>query len=455
MGLHSHTPQKIVVVGAGLVGPLLALFLKKRGHRVHLLEKRPDPRKGPREGGRSINLVITSRGIHALKKLGLWQRAQAITTPVMGRMVHHQTGGCSYSPYGRDDSECNFSVSRGELNELLISAAEDAGIVVDFEKSVEGVDPERREIFCGSSSSSSSLPYAYDILFGADGGGSAVRKSFEKRGALTSFSAPLGVGYKELMMPAPSPCQSSSKWPMEKKALHIWPRKKEMLMGLPNRDGSFTMTYYAPDKKVSFFNFKELYSDALSLMPDYKEDISRNPWGLLGTLRCRPWVYKDSLCLVGDAAHAIVPFFGQGMNCGFEDCTLLDELLSERKMKIGSWGELFQKYEALQRPNAEAIAEMALQNFVEMSDHVGDESFIRKKSIERALEKAFPHEYHSRYRLVTYTLMPYRWALEAGKIQDEILTELLAFSEGPPDLKKARALIEKKLTPFMEAHPFK
>lgn len=432
-----------VVSGAGLVGSLLSVMLKNKGEAVTIYEKRPDMRKQTIDGGRSINLVVTSRGIHALNQVGLWKKVKNICVPVRGRMLHAVSGELTYQPYGKDDLECNYSVSRGELNKLLMNEAEACGVEIHFERPLEDAD------FSGDNSAR---------LFGADGASSKARRILVQASSqVEDVLEPLESGYKELLMPA----TKSGDYAMEKNALHIWPRGSHMLMALPNLDGSFTMTLYMPKEgdKVSFAAtkseedlkglFAEYYPDALELMPDISNDYFSNPEGVLGTVRCDSWHYRDKICLLGDAAHAIVPFFGQGMNCGFEDCVYLFRALDDAG---GDWGEAFKLYDRRQRPNGDAIADMALENFVEMRDSVGDKQFLLRKAVDATLEKTFPESYRTRYAMVVYTLIPYALAQQAGLIQSDILDQL---SAGITDinqlnLDKAKSLLAEKFTPFIE-----
>ena len=323
-----ESPKKIIVSGAGLVGSLLAISLKKRGHDVTIFEKRTDMRLNSKDAGRSINLIATAKGIKTLVSQGLWEEVQRITVPVTGRMMHSVEGETTFQPYGKDETECNYSISRSELNILLMDIAEREGIKINFNSPLMELNFENKFAFFDGHDKVS-----YDLIFGTDGAGSVTRnKMMEKLGDNgTAEIHPLGADYKEMLMPA----NADGSYPIEEHALHIWPRGNHMLMALPNQGGSFTMTIYMPTEWFNEYNtpekvenyFKEYYPDAIPLMPDYKEEFNDNPQGFLGTLRCSPWVYQDQVALLGDAAHAIVPFFGQGMNCGFSDIQyLLDQI---------------------------------------------------------------------------------------------------------------------------------
>ena len=427
-----------IVIGAGLVGCLLAIMLRKRGYPVDIYEKRPDGRQKAGGGGRSINLVITARGIAALEEAHLWEDVSKLCVPVSGRMIHSPEKALTYTPYGRD-GECNYSVSRGELNNFLAGQVEALGGRIFFESPLERVDFERKVLHFPAGEKR-----PFERLYGADGANSVVRRDMP---GVDTRKEPLPSVYKEFLMPA----APSGEYPMEKKALHIWPRGEHMLMGLPNRDGSFTMTLYLPTNMEKSLHTKERagdffvehYADALKLAPQMAEEFFMRPTGTLGTVRCHPWHYQNEAVLLGDAAHAIVPFFGQGMNCGFEDCRLLVDSL-----------ETFAKFDQHQRPNGEAIADMALENFVEMRDKVGDAQFLLRKRVDSLLECEFKGEYRTRYAMVVYTHIPYAIAQAAGEIQRGILNELCQGLENIEalNLERAKALIDGRLSPFHARH---
>ncbi|MDZ4676843.1 MAG: NAD(P)/FAD-dependent oxidoreductase [Oligoflexia bacterium] len=448
--------KKVTIIGAGLVGSLLAVLLRNRGHEVSVYEKRSDPRKDSADGARSINLVVTSRGLNALKCAGLLSEALGISVPVYGRMIHAKSGEQTFQPYGRDH-ECNYSISRGEFNKLLIKEAVKLGVRFYFDQTIDSID------FTAKSFKSSNGQVTYDLLFGADGAGSQVRKALAKfNPAIYEENTQwLEADYKELLMPA----VKQKEYPLQKIALHIWPRGSHMLMALANQNGSFTMTLYLPkqgafgfDKIKSRDDIKNLFnsefSDAVPLMPNYISEFENHPQGALGTVRCAKWILNDSVALIGDAAHAIVPFFGQGMNCGFEDCTVLIDLMGKHS---GDWQKILSEYENSRMPNANAIADMALENWVEMSSKVGLPEFQLRKKVEAWLEEQFPDAYKTRYRLITYTLVPYALAQEIGVIQDQILKKLCAGITDVSQLSKdeAQKLIDSEISPFIQKHDFK
>jgi len=444
--------EKIVISGAGLVGSFWALYLKSLGYDVELYEKRDDMRKDLEGAGRSINLIATSRALNAFTAAGIIDEMRSIFVPVTGRMMHSLEGELTYQPYGRDDSECNYSVSRSLLNITLMNAAEKAGVKIFFNKELKNLKPDEGVAdFSGTNVS-------FDRFFGADGAGSPTRKALLRLMPESTESVDfIDADYKELLMPA----TLNGDYPMEKKALHIWPRGDHMFMALPNLAGSFTMTLYlpresksgpsfndlkTPEDVLSFFN--EYYQGSVSLMPGFEKEFFENPQGRLGTVKMSNWVYKDKVALIGDSAHAIVPFFGQGMNCGMEDCFYL---LSLMKNFGDDWAKVFEEYDRLQRPNGNAIGDMALENFVEMKDKVGDSRFLLKKAVEHKIETTFPQKYRARYGMVTYTLIPYHQAFEAGLIQNKILDELIDGIESIEDLdlKKAESLIDEHFLPFI------
>ena len=445
--------ESIAIAGGGLVGTILAAYLARQ-YDVTVYEWRGDIRQQSGSAGRSINLIMTSRGLNALEGLGLGEAARNIAVPVFGRMMHPQERGqqLSYQPYGLDPSECNFSVSRGDLNKLLLDQAEKAGAKLAFNSRIEAVDFQNKTLTTvkkvGGTEEFQTL--SVDHLLGADGAGSAVRRLMSDQPGFQSSVEPLGSSYKELNIPA----EVAKKYNLDLKALHIWPRKSIMLMALPNVDSSFTLTLYMPDKgEVSFDSvrtneevqdlFDTYFYDALPLIPNLYEDFAANPVGQLATVRCKPWNVGGFSTLVGDAAHAIVPFFGQGMNCGFEDCTVLMQLLNNHQ----DWTEVLDKFSELRKPNADAIATMALENFVEMSDLVGEPSFLLRKKVEHKIESTWPKEYRSRYALVAYKLTPYAKVFEVGKMQSLVLDELCDGLENVDDLdmNKAHKLIKDKL----------
>jgi kynurenine 3-monooxygenase len=457
--MQARAETDVAIVGGGLVGSLLAAFLLRRGMSVTVWERRSDPRRDSAEGGRSINLVVTSRGIQALRQVGLDRAVSEMTVAVTGRMVHEIEGKQTYQPYGRDESESNDSISRAGLNRLLIDEVERRGARFVFEHRLSDMDfSSGRMTFVDEASGASRVGEA-TVVFGADGAGSALRAAMQRLEGYKEAIEPLGHGYKELLIPA----DADGTYRIEKHALHIWPRGHIMLMALPNLEGSFTVTLYLPEEGAAGFDelrtpervqtlFSKLFPDVIPLIPDLTERFFDNPAGSLGTVRCHPWHHDGRAALIGDAAHAIVPFFGQGMNCGFEDCTVLDALIERHG--VGNWERILAEFTRDRKPHADAIADMALDNFVEMRDRVGDARFRLRKQVEHRLERDWPLEYRSRYSMVMYGVVPYRVAQEAGMIQQEILDELCdgLVSADTLDSDRARALVQRKLTSFLKRH---
>jgi len=444
----------LVVAGGGPVGSVLALLLARRGHDVVVYERRPDLRGAEGAAGRSINLVLCKRGFRALELLGLRDEILATTVPVYGRLMHDRSGALAYQPYGKDESECNYSVSRGDLNRLLLSKAEAAGVRLEFERRVASCDVRSGELTLEGPGGEVQVVRAARV-FGCDGAPSAIRAALVEQAGARATLEPLSHGYKELLFPA----REDGSFALDPKALHIWPREDHFLMGLPNPDGSFTGTVYLPHAGPSGFEgleapgaveafFAEHYPDAAPLVPDLAGEFARNPLGKLGVVRAAPWHFEDRALLVGDAAHAIVPFFGQGLNCGFEDCAVLERLLAAHP---GDWGAAFAAFSAERKPNADAIADMALENFDEMRAKVADPGFLRRKRVEALLEREMPEAYRTRYAMVMYSSIPYATAQEVGRVQDRLLTALCEGLDDPDafDRDRARALIAADLTPLL------
>jgi len=453
----TDSDSPIAIVGGGLVGSLEAVYLARRGFDVTVYERLPDIRAIRDAGGRSINLVVASRGVRALEQVGLKDGVLALTMPVRGRMVHSVEGELSYQPYGRDASECNYSISRAELNRFLIDAAESCGVRYAFEHRLLAADLEAGKLELEIHGSGERGSVAALRVLGADGAASAVRGALRGRPGFEESMDLLDWGYKELTIPP----GDGDTYRLQPDALHIWPRGRIMLMALPDRGGSFTVTLYLPHRGESSFAeidseakvealFDAHFRDAIPLIPGFASSFLSNPTGELGTVRCRPWHLRARVALIGDAAHAIVPFFGQGMNAGFEDCRVLDELLDRHGAE--GWERVFTEYTAARKPNADAIADMALDNFVEMRDRVADPAFLLRKQVEHRLEEELPREYRSRYSMVMYGAhIPYRAAQEIGEIQRGILDELCAPLASPADLDlgKAKRLIRDRLAPYL------
>ena len=468
----------ITIIGAGLVGALLASLLAQRGFTVEVFERRPDPRTAGFLGGRSINLALAERGWHGLRVAGLQQRMQPIAVMMRGRMVHHLDGHSELLRYGRDDSEVIWSVNRGALNMMLLDAAEAAGARIHFDRRLAGVDWDNSTLqLCDEAGVETR--HAASIVIGADGAGSALRAAMARSADLGERFEPLDHGYKELEIPAlgelPEAALTAAlrsrraggeSFAMEPNALHIWPRGSYMCIALPNAEGSFTVTLFLanrsppgsgtpsfatlddPEKVRAFF--ARDFADAVPLMPDYERDFSANPTGLLGTLHLDRWHLDGRCLLVGDAAHAIVPFHGQGMNCGFEDAVELAELLDNAANDANA---AFAEFQRRRKPNADAIAAMALENYVEMRDSVADARFLLMRALERTLAARHPGRFVPRYWMVTFSRIPYALAFARGEIQAGILRDLTADKTAldAVDLAQADALVLARLPPMPAA----
>ncbi|WP_051967288.1 FAD-dependent oxidoreductase [Kitasatospora mediocidica] len=416
-------PEPIAVVGAGLAGCLLACYLARRGYRVDLYERRPDPRTGGAERGRSINLALSERGLDALRRIGLEERIMADALPMRGRMIHPVTGPLDYQQYSHDGERAINSISRGALNNALLDAAEAApGVTVHFRHRLTGLDPAGGAMTYETPQGEVRTGAA--VVLGADGAGSVVRGQLVARRESVEEVDYLDYGYKELTVPA-----VDGEFALDPGALHIWPRGTSMMIALPNPDRSFTCTMFWPASGPGSFealstpaaveaHFRTHYPDLLPLAPDLADDYRHNPVGRLGTVRCAPWQTRGRVALVGDAAHAIVPFYGQGANCGFEDVVELDRCLEETG---GDWRRALPLFERRRKANADAIAEMALANFVEMRDKVASPVFRCVRSVEHALERALPGRFVSRYELVSFSTVPYAQVRRRVRRQQQLL----------------------------------
>ncbi len=413
---------RFVLIGSGLAGGLLAAYLGRRGHDVDLFERRADPREGNIVGGRSINLAISTRGIHALEKIGIADEALRHAIPMRGRMIHDKSGALHFAPYDVDPKKCINSIGRAALNATVIEAAQRySSVRVHFNHKCTDVDIDSPVAHLETANCA--VTARGDAVIGVDGAFSAVRESMQLKIANFQYDESyLAHGYKELTIP-PGPDAS---WRMEKNALHIWPRRSFMMIALPNPDGSFTCTLFwqfegprsfattKTDDDVRRF-FEEEFPDAVPLMPSLFDDFRNNPTGSLVTIRSAPWFYRDKVCLVGDAAHAVVPFYGQGMNAAFEDCVVLDECLQKfPQNRERAFGEYFHR----RKENADALADLAIGNFIEMRDKTASKTFRAKKKLDHALEAALPGIYLPLYTMVTFTRIPYAKAAKRARVQD-------------------------------------
>jgi kynurenine 3-monooxygenase len=422
-----QTKKHIAIAGAGLVGSLLSIYLAKRGYQVTVIERRPDMRKSKGYEGRSINLALSNRGIRALEEVGLAEELKKEAIPMHGRMIHDLQGNLQFQPYGKEGQYIN-SISRSGLNKVLMTAAENAGVTFQFEKRIVNVNFETTELSIQSADQKIQSE-KFDWVIGADGAFSAVRHALQMTDRFDYSQEYIHHGYKELHIPS----NATGGFQMEKNALHIWPRQSFMLIALPNPDGSFTLTLFFPFSGEQSFEklvrkeevqafFQNTFPDALQLMPDLLEEFFHNPTSSLVTVKCFPWL-KNNVMVIGDAAHAIVPFYGQGMNAGFEDCRALNQLL---ELHQDDWSKVAPIFQQERKPNADAIAQLALDNFIEMRDLVNDPDFILRKKIEAKLHELFPTEWIPLYSMVTfYEDIPYHIAYETGQRQKKIMEEVL------------------------------
>jgi kynurenine 3-monooxygenase len=441
----------VTLLGAGLAGSLLAVFLARRGFQVTVYERLPDMRRHDIPAGRSINLALAHRGIRPLEAVGLFGEVQKLLIPMTGRMLHDPHSATALTPYGRTPTEVIHSISRPGLNMLLMDAAEQAGVRFHFGQKVEDVDFDNGRVSLLEEPGGRRHGIDAGTVIATDGGGSAVRQALVKRRGVKVVEDLLPHAYKELTIPA----AHGGGHRMEKHALHIWPRGGYMLIALPNLDGSFTVTLFLARQGVPGFDqlerpeglkrfFTTEFPDALALIPGLEQDFYAHPTGLMGTVHADSWHAGGRALLLGDAAHAIVPFHGQGMNCAFEDCQVLDECIG----RLGTdWDKVFAEFERRRRPDTEAIAAMALENYVEMRDAVRDPKFQLQKKLGFLLEERHPGTFVPRYSMVMFHHLPYAQARARGAIQQRILD---ALTEGVHelehvDLQRADALVQKEL----------
>jgi len=421
--MNSNSKKHIAIVGAGLVGSLLSIYLRKRGYTVSIYERRPDMRASSATAGKSINLALSNRGLRALEEVGLAEKMKPFIIPLHKRVMHNLTGALSFLPYGTQGQYIN-STSRSGLNIVLMDEAELLGAEIHFSQRIHHIDLEKTQLTVESGTKS------FDLIIGADGAFSAVRGAMQITDRFNYDQRYIQHGYKELTLPA----GQNQNFQLEKNALHIWPRESFMLIALPNQDGSFTCTLFFPfegapsfksldtDQKILKF-FQETFPDATALIPNFLEEFNNNPTASLVTVKCYPWV-KNNTLLIGDAAHAIVPFYGQGMNAGFEDCSVLNDLLNKNS---DDWDNVLPAFEELRKPDADAIAQLALDNFIEMRDLVGDADFLLRKKIESKLHQLFPDKWIPLYSMVTFHEdIRYSEALTIGRNQKTIMDEVMS-----------------------------
>jgi kynurenine 3-monooxygenase len=444
------------IVGAGPTGALLAILLQRRGHRVELYESRADPGKGAAESGRSINLALADRGIHALQMAGVFQDIEHLLLPMRGRLIHDPAGGTSLQPYGLRPNELIYSISRHKLNQALLDvAARRPGVTVHFEHRFEGAEFDEGTALIRDLRQNRLLSVPMQPLLATDGAGSWMRRRMSSLHLIDAHETDLEHGYKELSIPA----DAAGRHRMAPDALHIWPRGDYMLIALPNEDGSFTATLFlARHGDTSFDSLTDTaaieeflsrsFPDARELMPHCVAEFQTHPVGFLGTVSASPWAYEGTAALIGDSAHAIVPFHGQGMNCCFEDCVEFDACMSRQT----SWESVFAEFGALRKPNTDAIAAMALDNYREMRERVAHPKFQLQQALSLELERRFPQRFIPRYSMVMFHHeIPYRTALERGIIQAELLADLTAGAVSTLaeiDFERAEREIRTRLAPL-------
>ena len=427
----AQTPKNIAIIGSGLVGSLLAIYLRRIGHTVTVFDRRPDIRT-IKFSGRSINLAMSNRGWRSLDEVGIGDRIKDIAIPLDKRAMHVNDKPVYFQKYGKE-GEAIWSISRGILNKRMIDLAEEAGAQFRFNEKVWDVDLPEAKIFTGESEKSEWKEYNFDLIFGCDGAFSRVRHKMQRRSRYNYSQEFIDVGYKELTIPA----NEDGTHKLDKNSFHIWPRGEFMLIAMPNIDGSFTCTLFLPfEGKVSFESlqteeqarefFKTYFPNVRKVIEDLTKDFFNNPTSAMVTMKCYPWTYWDKVALVGDSAHAMVPFYGQGMNAGFEDCALLIETLEQFN---GDWESTMRNFSSDHSPNGHAIADLALRNFIEMRDSVADRRFLLRKKIEAALHERLGEKWIPLYTMVTFSHIPYLQALNEGRRQDQIMERVLQLPE--------------------------
>ena len=418
--------EHISLIGAGLAGPVMAQYLSDHGYRVDIYERRPDMRVIQQSAGRSINLALSKRGIEALKDIGIFREIQSQLLPMKGRMIHDLDGKTHLQSYGQTEDEVIYSVSRGYLNMSLMDHIEESGNVkIYFDHTLKNIDLNNSELIFKNNKRVS-----FNRVMGSDGSSSCIRNCINERSSINFQKKPLGHGYKELSIPA----TADGDFKMDPEALHIWPRGDFMLIALPNMDRSFTCTLFFPmDGNTSFSSitsddqiydlFNSYFSDTIDLIPDLVEEYQQNPVGSLAKVYCDKWYYQDKLVIFGDAAHAIVPFFGQGMNASFQDCTVINNLIEEFH---GDWGMIFSEFSKNHVPNGHAIADMALENYLEMRDSVNDPVYKNRRELEFSLETQFRDRFIPRYSMVSFHTMPYTEVYKRGLLQLKMMDDYLS-----------------------------
>jgi kynurenine 3-monooxygenase len=432
------------IIGSGLAGPLLAILLAEQGYNVDLFEKRSDPRQETLSAGRSINLALSHRGIEGLKSAHVFEQVEPLLIPMNGRMIHRQNGDLDYQPYSINLDEYINSVSRADLNKILMTSAESTQKVNIHFSHVLSTIKDNQLVF-----KNGNMIEIENEIFGADGAGSVIRKYIDSTCENPAVTKPLGHGYKELNIAS----GHNGEFQMDANSLHIWPRGEFMLIALPNMDKSFTCTLFMPNTGAVSFEtlktetdiidfFNTHFSDALPLLENFPQSFFKNPTGRLATVYAQNW-HSENFCLIGDAAHAVVPFFGQGMNASFEDCNVLMDCIHKGN---DNWNEIFVSYNKMRKPDADAIANMAIENYIEMRDSVAQPDYISRKKIANLLFAKFPDKFIPRYNMVSFTSIPYSEVYARGEIQQGIISELDANNI---DYDKAQRLIAERLGKYL------
>ncbi len=427
--------KSVNIIGAGLVGSLLSIYLAKRGYKIDLFERRPDMRTANISAGKSINLALSDRGWKGLEGVGIADEIKKIAIPMYARAIHHKDGSTVHQPYGKDN-QAIYSVSRAEINMRLMDLAEQQeNVKIHFNERCTTIDRTNLETHFENAETKKTSTSKSDLLFGSDGAFAVSRLNLQLSSDRFEYNQHyISAGYKELIIP-PGP---NGEFLLEKNALHIWPRGSFMMIALPNMDGNFTCTLFFPfEGEKSFATiktreqvqkfFEEEFPDAVPLMPTLLDDFMNNPVSSLVTVKCFPWTFDNKIGLIGDAAHAIVPFFGQGMNCGFEDCVVLNQLIDKHK---DDWTKIFPEYEQLRKPDGDAIADLAVANFIEMRDKTADPKFLLQKKIEAHFSNKHPDKWIPLYSMVTYSPhIRYSTALKEGQKQEVIMQKIMAMPE--------------------------
>ncbi len=445
--------KKVTIVGAGLVGSLLSIYLAKRGYTVNIFERRSDMRKEKMSAGKSINLALSDRGWRGLEGIGIADEIRKIAIPMFGRFIHLKNGSTSFQPYGKKE-QAIYSVSRADINMKLMDLAEQQpNVKIHFNERCTTLDRNAVEAHFENSGSQKTTAVKSDLVFGADGAFAASRLNMQLSSDRFEYNQHyIEAGYKELIIPP----GAAGEFLIEKNALHIWPRGTFMMIALPNTDGNFTCTLFLPFEGEKSFTslktreqvklfFETEFPDAVPLMPTLIDDFMNNPTSSLVTVKCFPWTFDNKIGLIGDAAHAIVPFYGQGMNCGFEDCVVLNELIEKHKE---NWNEIFPEYQSLRKPDADAIADLAIMNFIEMRDKTADPKFLLQKKIEARFSEKHPDKWIPLYSMVTYSPhIRYSAAFQNGQKQEAIMQKIMAAAD--IDKKWDSDEVEKEILKYL------